>query len=95
MTQAEVAAAGGPSEPTVRNIEAGRQDRPTGLTLAALSRALRWPPGALEAIRDGADPATYDDGDATVRIAALAGELTPEQADKVEAYLRGLIDGGR
>lgn len=45
MTQDDVAAAGGPSDVTVRKIESGKVSRINVATLSKLDEALQWAPG--------------------------------------------------
>ncbi|MCC5953442.1 MAG: helix-turn-helix transcriptional regulator [Acidimicrobiia bacterium] len=82
------------SEPTYRAVETGRTNA-SALTLSAVSRALDWPPDALERIRDGAPPPNAADAASAgdeIQIAALAGNLTPENRAKLEGYARALLD---
>jgi len=55
MTQADVAAADGPSEGTIRKLE-NRAVPISAASMEKLRRALHWPPGHPEAILAGADP---------------------------------------
>lgn len=63
-------------------------------TLIAVAEALGWTAVDADRLIDGeppqaADTATPDE----VGLAALAGELSPEDRAKVEGYIRGLLDG--
>lgn len=54
MTQDGVASAGGPSDVTIRNIEAAKVKRINRVTLAKLDTGLGWTPGTAAAHLDGA-----------------------------------------
>jgi len=56
MTQADVAAAGGPSDLTLRKIERGETDRPDFHTLRKIEIALRWKSGSASAAFHGGLP---------------------------------------
>lgn len=63
-------------------------------TLIAVVEALGWAAADADRLIDGepplpAEPAPPDE----VGLAALAGELSPEDRAKVEGYIRGLLDG--
>lgn len=57
LTMAAMKALGGPSEPTVGKIVAGRLTKPKTVTLTKLDTALQWKPGsAAAAFYDAAEP---------------------------------------
>lgn len=60
LSQADVTAAGGPSDQTLRKLEAGDHGPYRPRTLAALERVLRWKPGAVEAILLGEFPGNWE-----------------------------------
>lgn len=55
LAQGDLGALGGPGVVTVGQIERG-QNRPQGLTLARLDRALSWEPGSAAEILAGGSP---------------------------------------
>lgn len=56
LTQHDVAAAGGPSIATIRNIEAATHDSYRGRTLNQLEDVLGWERGSVDAILNGGEP---------------------------------------
>lgn len=50
MSQGEIQKYGGPSEQTMGRIEQNRRVKYTPASLAALEKALRWPPGTINSI---------------------------------------------
>lgn len=63
LSQADVTAAGGPSEQTVRKIEHGQPGPYRAASMVALDRILRWKPGTVQTILDGtagSDPASWE-----------------------------------
>jgi hypothetical protein len=60
-SQTDIAGVGGPREVTMRKLERGHPGPYKRHTLVTLERALRWKPGAVEAILAGADPADWVD----------------------------------
>lgn len=100
LTQQQAAALAGVSATTWQKLEA-RHEAPNERSLRKMARVLGWPATFAETILSGevpqeveasADAPTSEASD-VVGIAALAGELTPEDRAKVEAYMRGLLDG--
>lgn len=57
LTQAQVAAAGGPSAGTMRLIEGALQNNYRDSILGRLERALLWAPGSVNAVLHGGHPA--------------------------------------
>lgn len=86
----------GVSHATVRQIEAGdyagRKPRSVQRYLAMLN----LPSNAIERLESGEDPSVFDFDPSTpgdeIQIAALAGNLTPENRAKLEGYARALLD---
>lgn len=63
LSQADVAAADGPGDVTLRRIERGYPGPYRAQSTAALDRILRWKPGTVQAILDGTadpDPAVWE-----------------------------------
>lgn len=106
LSQADLARITGLSAITIRPFMHGQRSNSRPATTARIARALGWPPDAIRQILDGVDPAELgtappdDDPPASdaladpdvMGIAALAGEMTPAQRARVEAYMRGLLD---
>jgi hypothetical protein len=56
MSQGDVMAKGGPSQATLRHIEAGGSQTYRRSTLLDLEAALEWPTGTIDAILAGDEP---------------------------------------
>lgn len=84
LTQAELAAAVGVSEPTIRVIETARRDSYKPATLRDLARALGWTSKSIELVFDGKDPVELPDEEDDLR--AVVADLR-ERLARVEAQL--------
>lgn len=100
LTVGELAAAAGITAQALAGYRRGerRDSVAAERTKRGLASALGWPADWYERLDAGEDPASFPVVDAAdsvdvVGIAALAGELTPEDRAKVEGYIRGLLDG--
>jgi transcriptional regulator with XRE-family HTH domain len=93
MTQAELVQRSGLAPMTIREVlhnTAERRRSPQ--TLAALSEALGWPPGYLQAIAEGRDPGNPDAGDPVLaELARLKESITVINArlDAIEQQQAG------
>ena len=79
LSLASVAAANGPSEPTMVRIESGQSPPLRNPTLAKLDVALKWPAGSARNVYQGGDPLVGDqEGMATAHgeIAVALGTIT-------------------
>lgn len=96
LSQAEITARGGPAEQTLRNIEHGKPNSYSRLTLAKLERVLCWRPGVAREILNGIAPqdgnewlsvADVDHPTAVIddlsKVLAMARQLS--RAEKVRA----------
>lgn len=83
MTQAELVRESRVAPMTVQTIRKGEDRNRSPHTLAAISAALRWPPGHLEDIADGSGAVVDDD----VRVARLESEVAElrERVERLEA----------
>lgn len=83
MTQAELVRDSRVAPMTVQTIRKGEDRNRSPHTLAAISTALRWPPGHLEDIADGSAAVVDDD----VRVARLESEIAElrERVERLEA----------
>jgi len=72
----------------------GAQRRRSDQTLAALSQALGWPPGYLQAVAEGRTPDDPDADDPVLaELAAMKGTLAA-LTSRVDAIEQQLADGG-
>src|SRR5437868_5535395 len=88
LSQADVMAAGGPSDQTLRKLERGEPGIYRVRTMAALERVLKWAPGAIEAILKGGQPAAYEIDEPK---GALVSDWVPEVTSAGLGFLR-LLD---
>jgi transcriptional regulator with XRE-family HTH domain len=84
LSQADVIAAGGPSDQTLRELERGESGIYRVRTMAALERVLKWAPGAIEAILKGGQPAAYEIDEPK---AALVSDWVPEVTSAGQGFL--------
>ncbi len=75
LSQQELAQLAKVSTSTIRKLQRGVQPSYQRSKLAALSRALQWPPDALARLLDGADPSTVEAVDTHLVPAALSGKI--------------------
>lgn len=61
LSQADVVAAGGPGEITLRKLEHGEPGTYRARTLAALERVLKWAPGSIEEVLKGGKPTEIEE----------------------------------
>jgi hypothetical protein len=95
MTQAELIQRSRLAPMTIRELLFNAaQRRRSDQTLAAVSEALRWPPGYLRAVAEGREPGDPDAGDPV--LAELAGlkEAITAINSRLDAIERQLADGG-
>lgn len=81
LTQAQVAAAGGPSVATMRLVEGALQTSYRGSVLGRLEAALQWQPGSIDRILAGGDPTPIRPADPD-----------PQPRNGLEAELRAIAD---
>lgn len=94
ISQAELTAAGGPSNSTMTAIENGRMDKLERVTARKLDRGLRWEPGSARAVfegtgeahpvREGMDPQAQADLRATILAAAVDEDTKARLLDVLE-----------
>ncbi|MFC4126399.1 hypothetical protein [Nocardia rhizosphaerae] len=101
MSFAAVAAAGGPSKPTMVKIEAGKISNPKTTTFDRLDRSLRWASGsAAAAYWQAAEPVRLEDerrGSEPLRLTGGAIEVPLERISglmEIQADLHAALDGG-
>lgn len=79
LSLASVAAANGPSEPTMVRIESGQSPPLRNPTLAKLDVALKWPAGSARNVYQGGDPLVSEQAGTTAthgEIAVAVGTIT-------------------
>lgn len=95
MTQAELVQRSGLAPMTIREVlfnTAERRRSPQ--TLAALSEALGWPAGYLQAIAQGRDPGNPDADDPVLKELATMKEAITGIIARLDAIEQELADGG-
>lgn len=80
MTQADVAAAGGPSDLTLRKIERGESERPDFHTLRKLEVALDWAAGSAHVAFYGGTPAVLEGAGGALSSADRLDHLSRPEA---------------
>ena len=95
MTQADLVQRSRLAPMTIRELlYNSAQRRRSDQTLAALSQALGWPPGYLQAVADGRNPDDPDAGDPVLaELAAMKDALTA-LTSRIDAIEQQLADGG-
>ena len=95
MTQAELVQRSRLAPMTIRELlYNSAQRRRSDQTLAALSQALGWPAGYLQAVAEGRDPDDPDAGDPVLaELAAMKDALTA-LTSRIDAIEQQLADGG-
>lgn len=95
MTQAELVQRSRLAPMTIRELlYNSAQRRRSDQTLTALSQALGWPPGYLQAVAEGRAPDDPDAGDPVLaELAALKDALT-SLTSRIDAIERQLADDG-
>ena len=95
MTQADLVQRSRLAPMTIRELlYNSAQRRRSDQTLAALSQALGWPPGHLQAVAEGHAPGDPDTGDPVLaELAAMKDALTA-LTSRIDAIEQQLADGG-
>lgn len=89
MTQADVQAAGGPSQATMYLIEHAGRTRYQARILNSLERVLRWRPGSVRAVLEGGDPTPIEEAAAPVVTRVRVEEKPPaEETPYTDPYER-------
>lgn len=99
LSQSEVTSRGGPSVPTLRQIENGVAGNFRAQTFAELEKALQWAPGSAQRILQGGDPTEARSTDSGVNssesndveprvmigLPVSAGDLSVAEREEIEA----------
>lgn len=98
LSQQEIVARSGVSAATLRKLGSGRPGNFRAQTLARVSEALEWPPGAIGTILDGGPPPSsrrrsIGPRKREAKLAALAAKLAPHELLAVEHLVEALVTG--
>lgn len=95
MTQAELVQRSRLAPMTIRELlYNSAQRRRSDQTLAALSQALGWPPGHLQAVAEGRAPEDPDADDPVLAELAALKDALAALTSRIDAIEQQLADGG-
>jgi len=94
MTQAELIQRSHLSHMTIRELQYGTARRRSPQVLAAVSEALGWPPGHLQAIAESRNPADPDGNDPVLTELASLKEAISAINARLDQIEQQLADGG-